>query len=140
MKDIITEIEIDGIKYNRQRQFAIKIGNKYLKGFGTRLFQDLRTVIFSDEFRKEFNMEEGGLDKLVCHQVGAAHRKKILESVKIPEEIDFVTFPYLGNVGSASLPISAAIADEQGFLDKNDLVGFFGIGSGLSCMMLGVEW
>ncbi len=32
------------------------------------------------------------------------------------------------------------VADEKGFLKKNDLVGFMGIGSGLNCMMLGVRW
>jgi 3-oxoacyl-[acyl-carrier-protein] synthase-3 len=39
-----------------------------------------------------------------------------------------------------SLPITAAIAKEREFLVKNDLVGFFGIGSGLNCLMLGVRW
>lgn len=93
-----------------------------------------------DLFREKFNLNEDSLDKVICHQVGSAHRQTILDSVNIPVEKDFVTFPYLGNIGSVSLPITAAIAHERGFLNKNDLVGFFGIGSGLSCMMLGVEW
>ncbi|MBW2648085.1 MAG: 3-oxoacyl-ACP synthase III, partial [Deltaproteobacteria bacterium] len=43
-------------------------------------------------------------------------------------------------IGTVSLPITAAIASEREFLIKNDLVGFLGIGSGLNCLMLGIEW
>ncbi len=46
----------------------------------------------------------------------------------------------LGNIGTVSLPITAALADERGALEPGDRVAFLGIGSGLNCMMLGVEW
>ncbi len=91
-------------------------------------------------FRKELSLTDDKPDKVICHQVGAAHQKTILESLGLPKEKDFTTFQYLGNIGTVSLPITAAIAAERGFFDKNDLVGFFGIGSGLNCMMLGIEW
>ena len=48
--------------------------------------------------------------------------------------------PFLGNIGTVSLPITAAIASERGFLKQGDWVGFLGIGSGLNCMMLGIHW
>ena len=51
-----------------------------------------------------------------------------------------MTFEFLGNVGTVSLPITAAIASERGFLERGDRVGLLGIGSGLNCVMLGVEW
>ena len=34
----------------------------------------------------------------------------------------------------------AAMAAERGFLRPGDRVGFLGIGSGLNCLMLGLEW
>jgi acyl-CoA:acyl-CoA alkyltransferase len=79
-------------------------------------------------------------DKIICHQVGSAHQKTILDSIGIGSEKDFSTFPYLGNIGTVSLPITAAIADERNFLVHGDRVGFFGIGSGLNCIMMGVQW
>lgn len=91
-------------------------------------------------FRKEMQWPADKPDKIICHQVGATHQKTILEALKIPKEKDFVTYPFLGNIGTVSLPITAAIASERGFLVKNDRVGFFGIGSGLNCMLLGLEW
>jgi 3-oxoacyl-[acyl-carrier-protein] synthase-3 len=91
-------------------------------------------------FKKELSWPDDKPDKVICHQVGATHQKNILESIGISQEKDFTTFEYLGNIGTVSLPITAAIAAEREFLIKNDLVGFFGIGSGLNCLMLGIEW
>lgn len=88
---------------------------------------------------------DGGLkisdfDRTVCHQVGAAHRKLMLESLDIDPEIDFPTFSWLGNTGAAAAPISMAIACQQGFVQPNQRVGILGIGSGINCQMLEVLW
>ena len=80
------------------------------------------------------------VDKVICHQVGASHRETILKTLGIAEEKDFSTYPYLGNMGTVSLPLTAALAEEREFLRPGDRVGFLGIGSGLNCLMLGVEW
>jgi 3-oxoacyl-[acyl-carrier-protein] synthase-3 len=93
-----------------------------------------------DAFRRELSLSDDQPDKIICHQVGATHQRTILESIGIPAEKDFTTFQYLGNIGTVSLPITAAIADERRVLKPGDMVGLLGIGSGLNCMMLGVEW
>jgi 3-oxoacyl-[acyl-carrier-protein] synthase-3 len=93
-----------------------------------------------EAFRKELSWPEDKPDKIICHQVGATHQRSILESIGIGKDRDFTTFRYLGNIGTVSLPITAAIASEREFLLPNDLVGFLGIGSGLNCLMLGIRW
>lgn len=80
------------------------------------------------------------VDKTICHQVGGPHRAAVLNAFGVPQEKDFSTYEYLGNIGTVSLPLTAALADERGFLNEGDKVGFLGIGSGLNCMMLGWEW
>lgn len=80
------------------------------------------------------------VDKVICHQVGSGHQNSILKTLGIAPEKDFVTYPYLGNIGTVSLPLTAALAEERAFLKAGDRVGFLGIGSGLNCMMLGIEW
>lgn len=80
------------------------------------------------------------IDKVICHQVGAANQKKVLTALNIPAEKEFPTFKLLGNMGTVSLPVTAAIAHDEGFLQKGDNVSFLGIGSGLNCMMLGLKW
>ena len=80
------------------------------------------------------------IDKVICHQVGSGHRDQILETLGIASEREFCTYPYLGNIGTVSLPLTAALAEDRGFLEAGDRVAFLGIGSGLNCLMLGVEW
>jgi 3-oxoacyl-[acyl-carrier-protein] synthase-3 len=80
------------------------------------------------------------VDKVICHQIGAGHRDAILPALGIAVEKDFCTYEYLGNIGTVSLPMTAAIAEERDFLRPGDRVGFLGIGSGLNCLMLGLEW
>jgi 3-oxoacyl-[acyl-carrier-protein] synthase-3 len=80
------------------------------------------------------------IDKVICHQVGTPHRDTILKVLGIAPDKEFSTYPYLGNIGTVSLPLTAALAEEREFLLPGDRVGFLGIGSGLNCLMLGVEW
>jgi len=91
-------------------------------------------------FLDEMNWRPSDLDKVVCHQVGSGNRRTLLQALGLPEDCDFSTFPELGNTGSTALPITAAVAAEQGFLSPGDRVGLLGIGSGLNCLMLGVQW
>ena len=79
-------------------------------------------------------------DRVVCHQVGATHQATVLEAIGIPKEKDFTTFAGLGNIGTVSLPITAAIAAHRGVLTTGQRVGFFGIGSGLNCILMGIDW
>ena len=92
------------------------------------------------DFLRRLGWAQDQVDKVICHQVGSSHREAILRSLAIPESKDFSTFAYLGNMGSVSLPLTAALAEDRAFLQSGDRVAFLGIGSGLNCMMLGVEW
>ncbi len=92
------------------------------------------------DFRRELSWSGDHPDKIICHQVGATHQQTILNALEIPATRDFTTFQYLGNIGTVSLPITAAIADEREFFQPHDFVGFLGIGSGLNCLMLGMQW
>lgn len=91
-------------------------------------------------FLDTMNWTPAGVDKVICHQVGSGHQDAILKSIGVPREKDYTTFRFLGNMGTAALPVTAAIAFERGVLKPGQRVAFLGIGSGLNCMMMGVEW
>ncbi len=93
-----------------------------------------------EDFLRELELRAEDVDRVICHQVGAPHRTTILDVLKLPERKDFSTFPHLGNMGTVSLPLTAALAAEREFLARGDCVGFLGIGSGLNCLILGFEW
>jgi len=91
-------------------------------------------------FLKKMGWAKDQVDKVICHQVGEGHRETILRELGIAKEKDFSTYKYLGNIGTVSLPLTAAIAEQRRFLKTGDRVGFLGIGSGLNCLMIGWEW
>ncbi|VAX25296.1 3-oxoacyl-[ACP] synthase III in alkane synthesis cluster [hydrothermal vent metagenome] len=92
-----------------------------------------------DEFKKTMGWENNDINRAFTHQVGAAHRRLLYESIGLNTEIDFATVSYLGNIGSVSLPITLGIGLEKGLVKRGDKVALLGIGSGLNCMMLGLE-
>ena len=62
------------------------------------------------------------------------------ENVGLDLQKDFSTLEFLGNTGSASLPATLAMGIEKNILSVGDKAALLGIGSGLNCMMMGVEW
>lgn len=92
------------------------------------------------DFLNNLGWRHDQIDKVFCHQVGHLHRKLLYETLELDLEKDFSTLEFLGNTGSAALPVTLALGHEQGFVKPGDRVGLLGIGSGLSCVMLGAEW
>jgi 3-oxoacyl-[acyl-carrier-protein] synthase-3 len=91
------------------------------------------------DLERESGFTKPDFQKVVTHQVGAAHRRLILGSLGLALERDFPTFETFGNVGSVSLPLSFSLAVESGFIGPGDLTAWLGIGSGLHCQMLAVR-
>jgi 3-oxoacyl-[acyl-carrier-protein] synthase-3 len=91
-------------------------------------------------FREETGWEDASVDRFVCHQVGAVHRRRLYEALGIDPARDFSTFETLGNMGSVSLPATLVKAVESGAITEGNRVGLLGIGSGINCMMLALEW
>ena len=89
---------------------------------------------------KELRWCNSDVDKVFCHQVTAVHQELLFDTLSLDESKGFSSVEYLGNVGPVSLPITLAIALDEGHLDPGDNVGMLGIGSGLSSVMLGVKW
>jgi acyl-CoA:acyl-CoA alkyltransferase len=80
------------------------------------------------------------VNRIITHQVGSTHRRKLYEALGLDLSRDFSTFESLGNTGSVALPSTLALAAEAGAIKSGDHVALLGIGSGLNCLMLGVEW
>jgi len=91
-------------------------------------------------FKDHLGWTNHDVERAYCHQVGVAHRDKFYESIGLDVSKDFATFPFLGNVGSVSLPLTMAMGIERDVPAPGSKIAMLGIGSGLSCVMLGVEW
>jgi len=93
-----------------------------------------------DKFAAESGWTTATPDRVITHQVGAAHRRKLYETLALDPAKDFATVEWLGNTGSAALPATLAVAADQGALQTGQKVALLGIGSGLNSLMLAVEW
>jgi 3-oxoacyl-[acyl-carrier-protein] synthase III len=91
-------------------------------------------------FTQETGWNAATPDRIITHQVGTMHRRKLYETVGLDLAKDFSSFEILGNTGSAALPATLALAVEQGALRAGQKAALLGIGSGLNSLMLAVEW
>ncbi|HHO51790.1 MAG TPA: 3-oxoacyl-ACP synthase III [Deltaproteobacteria bacterium] len=80
------------------------------------------------------------IDEFVCHQVSLSHFTHTFEQLELPLEKALLTFPYLGNVGPASMPLTLALGEAQGRITKGKELCLFAVGSGLGCIVMGVSW
>ncbi len=98
-------------------------------------------VALAQDTWRAFTAEQGAaFDRYICHQVGSVHRRKLYEALGLDLARDFSTFETLGNTGSVALPATLAGAVAAGAVKPGDRVGLLGIGSGLNCLMLALEW
>ena len=101
----------------------------------------LAGVALAEETWRDFTAEQGAdFGRFICHQVGSAHRRKLYETLGLDLAKDFSTFETLGNTGSVALPATLAAAVAANAIREGDRVGLLGIGSGLNCLMLALEW
>ena len=80
------------------------------------------------------------VDEYICHQVSLAHFQTVMQKLELPMDRALLTFPFLGNVGPASIPLTLAMGVAQGRITEGQELCLFGVGSGLGCIMMGVSW
>ena len=90
--------------------------------------------------KQELGWEDSDVDRFFTHQVSAVHSRLLFKSLGLDSAKNFSTVEYLGNIGSVSLPITVAIGIDEGRLNPGDRVAMMGIGSGIVCLMQGLEW
>jgi 3-oxoacyl-[acyl-carrier-protein] synthase III len=92
------------------------------------------------DFQAELAWANDAIDHFFCHQVGRAHAQLLFDTLQLDSEKNFETLSFWGNVGSVSAPLTMAVALEQQVLRAGQKAALLGIGSGINCLMLGVEW
>ncbi len=93
-----------------------------------------------EKTKKELGWTNATPDRIFTHQVGKAHSKLTLETLGLPRERDFPTVSFMGNTGSSALPGAFCLGIAENPPSPGELIALLGIGSGLSSLMLGLEW
>lgn len=106
----------------------------------TLLKKGVETAHFAwQDFICEMDWPVNSIDQFFCHQVGSAHAKLLFDTLKLDKNKNFETLVYLGNIGSVSAPLTIAMGIEQGVYNIGQRAAILGIGSGINCLMLGLE-
>lgn len=82
--------------------------------------------------------EWSSMDRYITHQVSRVHTDAIVKAVGLDPAKVPTTYPRLGNVGPASVPIT--LVEEQDSLTAGDRVLLMGVGSGINTAMLELAW
>ena len=94
-----------------------------------------------ERFLAAAGWEPDDIDRTFCHQVGVAHRKLMFESLGLDPAIDFATRRNAGQHGRRGpCPSRWRSASNRAGCERGDRVAMLGIGSGINCLMLAVEW
>jgi len=97
-----------------------------------------RTWVMADKVLPFWS--DSKIKQYICHQVGNSHMAALVEALKIDPGKCYLTFPEHGNVGPAAVPLTLALAAEEGRVRPGDHVALMGIGSGLNATMMSVTW
>ncbi len=80
------------------------------------------------------------LTGFVPHQVGKAHAELMKARLELAHATEFSTFAEFGNMGAASIGVTLTDAARRRQIAPQSRLALLGIGSGLVCGMLGMEW
>ena len=78
------------------------------------------------------------IDLMVCHQVGKRPFDKYLDIFGLTQEKSIATYPRLGNMASATIPICYDLLNQQGRLKKNEKIFVVSSGSGIVVTQMGL--
>jgi 3-oxoacyl-[acyl-carrier-protein] synthase-3 len=78
------------------------------------------------------------LDRYILHQISQVHTTMLCESLGIDLGKVPLTFPFLGNVGPASIPITLSLESDS--LQAGERVLLMGIGSGINASAIELIW
>jgi 3-oxoacyl-[acyl-carrier-protein] synthase-3 len=91
-------------------------------------------------FKRELAWQQETADYVLNHQVSQAHQEKVLALLKLPKEKTYSNLHRFGNTGSAAVPLEFALGWEGGQFKRGEHIALLGIGSGITCLMLGIQW
>lgn len=93
-----------------------------------------------DIFKTTLNWKNSTPDHILHHQVSKVHQTKVFDLLDLDPNKSRSYMKWLGNTGTVAAPISMAINAQQECFKTGEKIAMLGIGSGLNCMMLGVQW
>jgi acyl-CoA:acyl-CoA alkyltransferase len=129
---------IGGISHADTSYHGICVGTLDQMRTDTKLLMDAGLLLAKRAWAEIEDNTWLDMDRYILHQVSKVHTSKMCEVLGIDPAKAPLTFPTLGNVGPASVPIT--LAEEAASLRPGDRVLLLGIGSGINAMATEILW
>jgi len=86
------------------------------------------------------NWNDEHIDLYAPHQVSSHNTTAAVKALEATDSKFKKTYPLHGNTGPVGLPTALAMAAEEGAIEEGSRVALLGIGSGLNCTLMNVDW
>jgi len=124
------------------RRIEDATGNGFVHMNGREVYKFATRVLVSSaqDLLKECGVSVEELDLYIPHQANVRIMNHAQEKLGIPRERMVVNVDRYGNTSSGSIPLALADAQQDGRLEKGDLVLMTGMGAGLTWGSALMEW
>jgi 3-oxoacyl-(acyl-carrier-protein) synthase III len=115
-----------------QERYMMSDGVHDFRMIGKQMFDHASDTItrIAIEILEKNNLTLNDIDVIIPHQPNLRILEKVAENLSISIDKMEVNVPYLGNIASASLPVTLSIALESGRIKKGNTCLFLAYGSG----------
>jgi len=143
------DLEPDGHQYRGGVSRAATQFNNLCRGWNHQMWTDTKTLLIEgmklagltfSAARAVMGWVVQELDHVVIHQVSKAHTDSFIRAFGADPDRVYRIFPFLGNIGPASIPTVMSRMIQEDRVKRGDRVALMGIGSGLNCSMAEVVW
>lgn len=90
--------------------------------------------------KADFGWHERYFGTHVLHQVSKTHTEQLMKRLGLALETTLPIYAEHGNIGPAAVPMAWSKSLQAGRIADGDRVALMGIGSGLNCAMVEVQW
>jgi 3-oxoacyl-[acyl-carrier-protein] synthase-3 len=129
---------VGGISQADSSHHAICVGTLDQMRTDTKALLDAGLLLAKRAWADEEHRGWRDMDRYILHQVSQVHTSMMCDVLGIDPAKAPLTFPVLGNVGPAAVPIT--LAEEAASLSPGDRVLLLGIGSGINAMATEIIW
>jgi len=143
------DLEPDGHQYRGGVARAATQFNGLCRGWNHQMWTDTKSLLIEGmklasltfiAARQMMGWVVQELDHVVIHQVSKAHTENFIRAFGADPSKVYRIFPFLGNIGPASIPTVMARLIQEDRVKRGDRMALMGIGSGLNCAMAEVVW
>lgn len=92
------------------------------------------------QFLEQVDSAPDDIKHMVVHQVSHPHTERFAEILRYPKDRIYRVYPEYGNMGPVGIPFVLYKLVRENLVKHGERIALMGIGSGINCMIMAVDW